>query len=53
MYLMAFEDGKTQTRKEMLKNIGLLRQWLNEERITEPKKMVDNKDIEYWLKLNN
>lgn len=30
--------------------IGLLRQWLNEERITDPKKMVTNEELEYWLK---
>ena len=30
--------------------IGLLRQWLNEERITDPKKMVTNEDIASFLK---
>lgn len=29
--------------------IGMLRQWLNECRITDPSKMVDNKDIMEWL----
>jgi len=31
------------------KNIGMLRQWLNEERITDPKKMVTNKELEVFL----
>ena len=30
-------------------NIGLLRQWLNEDRITDPAKMVTNEDIERFL----
>lgn len=33
----------------MKRNIGMLRQWLNEDRITDPKKMVTNEEIEYWL----
>lgn len=31
------------------KNIGKLRQWLNEDRITDPKKMVTNEEISKWL----
>ena len=31
------------------KNIGMLRQWLNEDRITEPKKMITNEQIIDWL----
>ena len=30
--------------------IGMLRQWLNENRIDDPKKFVTNKDLETWLK---
>lgn len=30
-------------------NIGMLRQWLNEDRITDPNKMVTNEQIEHWL----
>ncbi len=29
--------------------ISMLRQWLNEERITDPKKMVTNEEIKTWL----
>ena len=32
-------------------NIGLLRQWLNEDRITDPKKMVTNEQIKEWLEI--
>ena len=31
--------------------ISFLRQWLNEDRIDNPKKMVSNADIKYWLDL--
>ena len=34
---------------ESNKNISMLRQWLNEERITDPKKLVTNEEIEHWL----
>lgn len=36
-------------KASLIKKIGLLRQWLNEDRITEPKKMITNKDIKDWL----
>jgi hypothetical protein len=38
----------TDTRDINLR-IGLLRQWLNEDRITDPKKMVTNEDLHHWL----
>lgn len=42
-------------RKEMNKklemNIGMLRQWLNEDRITDPNKLVTNEQIMFCLKL--
>jgi hypothetical protein len=31
--------------------IGMLRQWLNEDRITDPKKMVTNEELKVWLEL--
>lgn len=34
----------------MIDKIGQMRQWLNEERITDPKKMVTNEEILFWLK---
>lgn len=30
-------------------NVGMLRQWLNEDRIIDPKKMVTNEDLLHWL----
>ncbi len=36
--------------KEVLqKNIGMMRQWLNEDRITDGDKLVTNADLEHWL----
>ena len=47
------EEYDRKLREEVLKeieeNIGLVRQWLNEDRITDPKKMVSNDDLKYWL----
>lgn len=31
------------------RNIGMLRQWLNEDRIKEAKYFVTNEDLEHWL----
>jgi len=41
----------SQIKEEVISNfrIGFLRQWLNEDRITEPSKMVTNEDIISWL----
>ena len=33
--------------------IGMLRQWLNEERITDSKKMVTNEEIKHWLEIED
>ena len=43
------EKTMKEYKASLIKKIGLLRQWLNEDRITEPKKMITNKDIEDWL----
>ena len=34
---------------ELQQRIGMFRQWLNEDRITEPSKMVTNEEIKKWL----
>lgn len=31
-------------------SIGLLRQWLNENKITDPKKMVTDEELKEWFK---
>lgn len=38
--------------KKIMVGIGMLRQWLNEDRITDPKKLVTNEDILHWLNLD-
>ena len=39
----------TKQQEELNKNIDQLRQWLNEEKIDDFKKMITNDDIKYWL----
>lgn len=38
-----------ETKELIAQHFGCLRQWLNEDRITEPSKMVTNEDLKYWL----
>ena len=42
---------RQQTLDNVESKIGFLRQWLNEDRITDVNKMVDNEQIKYWLGL--
>lgn len=35
--------------EELSLKIGFLRQWLNEDRISDPKKLVTNEDILHWI----
>lgn len=44
---------RQQTLEELKPKIGMLRQWLNEDRITDVNKMVDNEQIEKWLGLQD
>lgn len=48
-YCFSKKDGEEDLKTKIMKNIGFLRQWLNENRITDLKKMVNNRDIEYML----
>jgi hypothetical protein len=38
-------------QEELNKNIDQLRQWLNEDRIDDFKKMITNDDIKFWLNI--
>jgi glucose-6-phosphate isomerase len=41
--------SKSITVEEVVENIDSLRQWLNEDRIQDPKHYVTNDDIARWL----
>jgi hypothetical protein len=43
------QEVRSEERKRIRKNIGFLRQYLNEDRITNDKKMVTNETLELWL----
>jgi hypothetical protein len=48
----AWMGGKSTLRVERRRvksNIGLMRQWLNEDRITDTLKMVDNDELNHWI----
>ena len=49
--ILAYELGKKEMLEKLTPRIGMLRQWLNEERITD-KKMVTSEDIKDWLGLS-
>lgn len=40
---------RAEYREELNVRIGMLRQWLNEDRIKDAKRFVTNEDIELWL----
>lgn len=46
---VADKQGYMRAEEEMKKRVGLLRQWLNEDRITDTGRMVDNWQIERFL----
>jgi hypothetical protein len=49
-FIKLFDREKAKEREKLKSKIGFLRQWLNEDRITDPSKMVTNEDIESRLK---
>lgn len=52
VYPQPLTEGEGETGYNFETNsvrIGMLRQWLNEDRIDSPKKMVTNEQLEYWL----
>jgi hypothetical protein len=40
----------TQQKEDQIKKVGMLRQWINEERIKDPDKFVTNEQLLEWLK---
>lgn len=55
-YLAGLDDteairvaAKREESDKLKKNIGMLRQWLNEDRITNAGKMVSSEMLEHWL----
>jgi len=45
--------AKKKILAELEQNIGMLRQWLNEERIDDVEKFVTNKELKHWLSLSS
>lgn len=43
------KDIRKQDEEELIKNIGFLRQWLNEDRITDVSRMVTNEQLLRWF----
>jgi hypothetical protein len=44
----AIDQACTEARLD-IKRVGAMRQWLNEDRITDPDKMVTNGELLFWL----
>ena len=53
LFSQAIQAAKEEERTSHRVRVGMLRQWLNEDRITDTSKMVTNEDIEYWLSIIN
>lgn len=55
--IIQFRDGikdfiskeRTLAKEEVLRGVGPLRRWLNEDRIKDPQRMVSNEDLLHWL----
>ncbi len=45
----AYQAGIKDGREEVDRKIGMVRQWLNEDRITDVNKMVTNEDLKVFL----
>ncbi len=51
--LMPLIEVEIAAARADMSRVGMLRQWLNEDRITDPKKMVTNEQLERWLSFAN
>ena len=45
----AIDEAVKEERERLEQKIGMIRQWLNEDRITDPKKMITSEDLLYWI----
>jgi hypothetical protein len=44
------KEGQTHSLPDDFQGvIGMMRQWLNEDRITDPKKMVTTEELAFWI----
>lgn len=43
------DAGALQEREKIVKRVSMLRQALNEDRITDPNRMIDNEYLKRWL----
>lgn len=46
------EEAVRENNEKIKRNIDFVRQWLNENRITESKMMVTNEELEMWLEVD-
>lgn len=47
--IAGFENRIKVYKERLIEDVGMLRQWLNEDRITDPNKMVTNEEIINWF----
>ncbi|MEF3692245.1 MAG: hypothetical protein V3574_04305 [Candidatus Moraniibacteriota bacterium] len=43
------EQARQEMKEDLYKKIGMIKRWLDEERITNPKKILTKEEIECWL----
>ena len=43
------DDAVKEERERLEQKVGMIRQWLNEDRITDPKKMITSEDLLYFI----
>jgi len=48
---MAYNQARQEMKEEIEKKIGMMRQWLNEDRITDNKKLVSDEELMYFFNL--
>jgi len=55
IYLQGCKRGEEIERGRIIEKLGMMRQWLNEDRITDPNKLVSVELLAFWLgiEINN